>query len=53
MMMEGRERSLSCDNNFSHGLVYLATLLYALTGADLLRIDGRRIRHSGITSFEF
>ncbi|CAA7618340.1 radical SAM protein [Magnetospirillum sp. SS-4] len=53
MMMEGRERSFSCDNNFSHGLVYLATLLYALTGADLLRIEGRRIRHLGVTSFDF
>ncbi len=53
MMMEGRERALSCDNNFSHGLVYLATLLYALTGDDLLRIEGGRIRYSGVTSFDF
>ncbi|CAA7614862.1 radical SAM protein [Magnetospirillum sp. SS-4] len=53
MMVEGMERKVACDNAFSLGLARLALLLNVLTGAELLRIEGERIRFPGITHIDF
>ena len=53
MMVEGPERRVACDSAFTLGLARLALLLYVLTGTELVRIEGERIRFPGITRIDF